>query len=122
MLGPWEKALVGREGSKDGQSKGGRRWCTWPPWRGPVSATQHLFLCEEQSHIPPCKGDSEGAASCCYRGQLGTLHSTSEISQDQGTLGLPLGISLEVGLDSKEGTLGKITESPPPLPTSHSPV
>lgn len=47
-MGPWEEALMGREGSKDGQSKGGRRWCTQPPWRGPVSATQHLFLCEEQ--------------------------------------------------------------------------
>lgn len=58
-MGPWEESPVDREGSKDGPSKGGRRWwCGLVTWRGPLSATKNLYLCEEKcSHIAPGKWD-----------------------------------------------------------------
>lgn len=78
-MGPWEEARRGREGSRDSHSKGGRRW------RGPSTAIQHLFLCEEQSlTFHRAKVIQRGVTSCHCREQLGTLHSALQPLREHG--------------------------------------
>lgn len=82
-----------------------------------------VHLCEEQSHIPPSKCDSEGLPSCPCGGQVGTFHRASAASQGkQAEPGPPPGVSFEVCLDSKEVASGEITGTLLSSPAGHSPA
>lgn len=99
-----------KERSKDGPSKGGRRWwCGLVTQRGPLSTTENLHLCEERVVTLHQANGIKGAASCHCTGLLGALYSTSVTSQGTQRPGPSHRDSLEVGLDSKEAASGEIT-------------